>query len=54
MAGDLVNVNPMAMNSAIEFLTAMVTPTLADLGDRLARAFDIDTLRPRGGSCARA
>ncbi len=28
MAGDLVNVNPMAMNSAIEFLTAMVTPTL--------------------------
>jgi hypothetical protein len=28
MAGDLVSVNPTAMNSAIEFLTAMVTPTL--------------------------
>jgi hypothetical protein len=28
MAGDLVNVNPNALNSTIEFLTAMVTPTL--------------------------
>lgn len=28
MAGDLVNVNPTALNSTIEFLTAMVTPTL--------------------------
>ncbi len=27
-AGDLVNVNPDALNSTIEFLTAMVTPTL--------------------------
>lgn len=27
-AGDLVNVNPNALNSTIEFLTAMVTPTL--------------------------
>lgn len=27
-AGDLVNVNPQALNSTIEFLTAMVTPTL--------------------------
>src|SRR5438874_6600637 len=26
--GDLVNVNPNALNSTIEFLTAMVTPTL--------------------------
>ncbi len=28
MAGDLFNVNPNALNSTIEFLTAMVTPTL--------------------------
>jgi len=28
MAGDLVSVNPNALNSSIEFLTAMVTPTL--------------------------
>lgn len=28
MAGDLVNVNPEALNSTLEFLTAMVTPTL--------------------------
>ncbi len=28
MAGDLVNVNPDALNSTIEFLTAMVTPAL--------------------------
>lgn len=28
MAGDLINVNPDALNSTIEFLTAMVTPTL--------------------------
>ena len=28
MAGELVNVNPAALNSTIEFLTAMVTPTL--------------------------
>jgi len=28
MAGELVNVNPEALNSSIEFLTAMVTPTL--------------------------
>jgi len=28
MAGDLINVNPNALNSTIEFLTAMVTPTL--------------------------
>lgn len=28
MAGDLVSVNPNALNSTIEFLTAMVTPTL--------------------------
>lgn len=28
MASDLVNVNPNALNSTIEFLTAMVTPTL--------------------------
>ncbi|MGB7207867.1 MAG: DUF2721 domain-containing protein, partial [Pyrinomonadaceae bacterium] len=28
MASDLVNVNPAALNSTIEFLTAMVTPTL--------------------------
>jgi threonine/homoserine/homoserine lactone efflux protein len=28
MAGELVNVNPQALNSTIEFLTAMVTPTL--------------------------
>src|SRR5436305_10489511 len=27
-AGDLVSVNPTALNSSIEFLTAMVTPTL--------------------------
>ena len=27
-AGDLVNVNPQAVNTTIEFLTAMVTPTL--------------------------
>lgn len=27
-AGDLVNVNPTALSSTIEFLTAMVTPTL--------------------------
>ena len=27
-AGDLVSVNPTALNSTIEFLTAMVTPTL--------------------------
>lgn len=27
-SGDLVNVNPQALNSTIEFLTAMVTPTL--------------------------
>lgn len=27
-AGDLINVNPDALNSTIEFLTAMVTPTL--------------------------
>ena len=27
-AGDLINVNPNALNSTIEFLTAMVTPTL--------------------------
>jgi len=27
-AGDLVNINPDALNSTIEFLTAMVTPTL--------------------------
>src|SRR6476620_7973214 len=27
-AGDLVNVNPQAINTTIEFLTAMVTPTL--------------------------
>src|SRR4029079_17445164 len=28
MASDLVNVNPTSLNSTIEFLTAMVTPTL--------------------------
>jgi hypothetical protein len=28
MASDLVNLNPTALNSTIEFLTAMVTPTL--------------------------
>jgi hypothetical protein len=28
LAGDLINVNPNALNSTIEFLTAMVTPTL--------------------------
>jgi hypothetical protein len=28
MAGDLVNLNPNALSSTIEFLTAMVTPTL--------------------------
>jgi len=28
MAGEIVNVNPEALNSTIEFLTAMVTPTL--------------------------
>lgn len=28
MAADLVNVNPTSLNSTIEFLTAMVTPTL--------------------------
>ncbi len=28
MAGDLININPNALNSTIEFLTAMVTPTL--------------------------
>jgi hypothetical protein len=28
MAGDLINLNPNALNSTIEFLTAMVTPTL--------------------------
>jgi hypothetical protein len=28
MAGELVNVNPDALNSTLEFLTAMVTPTL--------------------------
>ena len=28
MAGDLVNINPDALSSTIEFLTAMVTPTL--------------------------
>ncbi|CAN5279222.1 hypothetical protein BH10ACI1_BH10ACI1_22630 [soil metagenome] len=28
MAGDLINVNPTTLNSTIEFLTAMVTPTL--------------------------
>ncbi len=28
MAGDLLNVNPNALGSTIEFLTAMVTPTL--------------------------
>ena len=28
MASDLLNVNPTALNSTIEFLTAMVTPTL--------------------------
>lgn len=28
MPGDLINVNPNALNSTIEFLTAMVTPTL--------------------------
>ena len=28
MASDLINVNPNALNSTIEFLTAMVTPTL--------------------------
>ena len=28
MAGDLINVNPNTLNSTIEFLTAMVTPTL--------------------------
>jgi len=28
MASDIVNVNPNALNSTIEFLTAMVTPTL--------------------------
>lgn len=28
MAGELINVNPNALNSTIEFLTAMVTPTL--------------------------
>src|SRR5574338_1287425 len=28
MASDLVNVNPSALTSTIEFLTAMVTPTL--------------------------
>lgn len=27
-AGDLININPNALNSTIEFLTAMVTPTL--------------------------
>lgn len=27
-SGDLINVNPNALNSTIEFLTAMVTPTL--------------------------
>ena len=27
-AGDLINLNPNALNSTIEFLTAMVTPTL--------------------------
>ena len=27
-AGDLINVNPTAMNSTIEFLTAMITPAL--------------------------
>lgn len=27
-AGDIINVNPNALNSTIEFLTAMVTPTL--------------------------
>ena len=28
MAGDLINSNPNFLNSTIEFLTAMVTPTL--------------------------
>jgi len=28
LAGDLINLNPNALNSTIEFLTAMVTPTL--------------------------
>jgi hypothetical protein len=28
LAGDLISVNPNALNSTIEFLTAMVTPTL--------------------------
>src|SRR6476661_5142395 len=28
MASDIVNVNPNVLNSTIEFLTAMVTPTL--------------------------
>lgn len=28
MAGDLMNVNPNALNSTIEFLTAMITPAL--------------------------
>jgi hypothetical protein len=28
LSGDLINVNPNALNSTIEFLTAMVTPTL--------------------------
>ena len=28
MAGDLINVNPNALNSTIEFLTAMITPAL--------------------------
>lgn len=28
MASDLINVNPNALNSTIEFLTAMITPAL--------------------------
>lgn len=28
LAGDIINLNPNALNSTIEFLTAMVTPTL--------------------------
>ena len=28
MAGDLISVNPNALNSTIEFLTAMITPAL--------------------------
>ena len=42
-ANDLINIDPSALNPTIEFLTAMVTPTLLISATGSLVLFDFDT-----------